>query len=377
MSSKLSDVFHVQELILPAVYPRSERRSTQRSSDRLEISAKLYFPKNNPSPQPGDVTLVSSHGNGFHKELYEPLFIDIVNLSETQNIKIRQIFIADVVNQGASGIKNEAKLGDLFDWLDNARDIYLAIQQLNMPQPIIALGHSMGGAILFYLSAYNPNLFISLIGLDPMIETKEDYRGEEIARLLSSRRRDKWPSLEAVKKSYANNNFFKFWDPRVLDRFFEFGFINTPTKLYPTPETKDEVTLATTKLNETFLFVSDVYDFEIGKIARKETNEIYASLAKIQVPVLLVIGSKSAVYMNNEKRMRQMKTEVELAVIKDGSHSFPLERVLETATIVVPYIKKSIDNWKEQEYLDSNSRRNDTSFSDVYVKQFGLNKSKL
>lgn len=76
--------------------------------------------------------------------------------------------MADVVNQGMSFVENEDKLGndrkdplkldrltgglmdgrgDLASWMDHARDWLYIVNMLRaeMPRPIVAIGHSMGG----------------------------------------------------------------------------------------------------------------------------------------------------------------------------------------------------------------------------------------
>lgn len=46
------------------------------------------------------------------KELYEPLWDDIYEKLRSQNQRIRAIWIADVAQQGQSGILNESILGN-------------------------------------------------------------------------------------------------------------------------------------------------------------------------------------------------------------------------------------------------------------------------
>lgn len=46
------------------------------------------------------------------QELYEPLWEDMLQLSEKAGFRIRSIWIADVSQQGQSGVLNEDKLGN-------------------------------------------------------------------------------------------------------------------------------------------------------------------------------------------------------------------------------------------------------------------------
>jgi len=109
----MSSIFHIKEHIVEAQHIREYPRATATSQEEvLHLSFKQYIPKNNPTPQPGDVTILASHANGFVKELYEPLWEDLVDVLWKSGIRVRGIWIADVAWQGQSGILNEDKLGN-------------------------------------------------------------------------------------------------------------------------------------------------------------------------------------------------------------------------------------------------------------------------
>jgi hypothetical protein len=80
--------------------------------NELKLAVKQYVPLDNPDPKDGDVTLIGAQANGFPKELYEPLWDDMYERLRSHNRRIRSIWIADVVQQGQSGIMNEGILGD-------------------------------------------------------------------------------------------------------------------------------------------------------------------------------------------------------------------------------------------------------------------------
>jgi len=77
------------------------------------LAVHQYTPKDNPSPQPGDITVIASHGVGCAKELYEPLFDEIFLNSKQGDggLRIRSIWIADIASHGGSSVLNEGKLG--------------------------------------------------------------------------------------------------------------------------------------------------------------------------------------------------------------------------------------------------------------------------
>jgi Alpha/beta hydrolase family len=114
-----------------------------------------------------------SLGCGVDKELYEPFFDALLEMSEDAGFRIRGIWAPDFVGQGASGVRNEDKLGDtgifcyyletnVVDWLDNSRDLLKMFSLFDIPQPVIGMGHSMGGAQMYP----SPSTFLHPILLD-------------------------------------------------------------------------------------------------------------------------------------------------------------------------------------------------------------------
>jgi hypothetical protein len=92
------------------------------------------------------VTIIAAGGTGLIKELYEPLFEELLLRAEGAGFSIRAIWMADPVNMGASAVRNRANLGCDPSWWDHSRDLWAMINYLRreMVQPIMGLGHSMG-----------------------------------------------------------------------------------------------------------------------------------------------------------------------------------------------------------------------------------------
>lgn len=105
--------FDVREHVFEGQHIREYPRATAHNQEEvLRLKAKQYIPKSNPQPQPGDVTIIGAHANGFPKELYEALWDDLLVESEKLGFRIRSIWIADAAWQGQSGHLNEAILGN-------------------------------------------------------------------------------------------------------------------------------------------------------------------------------------------------------------------------------------------------------------------------
>jgi hypothetical protein len=132
MASASNFPFIVTEHIVDGQYIREYPRATVSQASCLKLAVKKYVPLDNPNPQPGDVTIIGAPGGGFpkveiplpyfgklvyhwlinSKELYEPLWEDLLARCNKDGIRIGSIWIADAANLGASGVVNEEQLGN-------------------------------------------------------------------------------------------------------------------------------------------------------------------------------------------------------------------------------------------------------------------------
>lgn len=108
-----SEFFSIQSHQIDASHIRGFPRATSTTQDEvLKLAIKQYTPLSNTNPQPGDITIIAAHANGFPKELYEPLWDELLKRCQQYGFNIRGIWIADVVHQGWSSVLNEDKLGN-------------------------------------------------------------------------------------------------------------------------------------------------------------------------------------------------------------------------------------------------------------------------
>lgn len=99
---------------VPGQHIRHYARGTATSQEAvLQLAVNQYTPKDAGQPQPGDVTILACHASGFPKELYEPVWDAMLeHTRRTAGFRIRNIWIADVSNQNASGVLNEDLIGN-------------------------------------------------------------------------------------------------------------------------------------------------------------------------------------------------------------------------------------------------------------------------
>ncbi|KAK1817849.1 hypothetical protein LTR12_007720 [Friedmanniomyces endolithicus] len=228
--------FILKTHVLPGQHVREFAGATRHSEeDILLLDVNQYIPLSNLSPREGDITVLAAHSTGFPKELYEPMWDDLLAQSRQYGFRIRSVWIAEASNLGASGVLNEETQGDEPSWFDYSRDMLhmTNVFREHMPQPIVGIGHSMGATALIQLAVMHPRLLASLVLFDPImgISTPRDF-----ATMFAS-----------------NAN----WDPRTLALWLRYGLRDTPTRLHPKP---GAITLRTSKAQEGWMYARSWFD---------------------------------------------------------------------------------------------------------------------
>ncbi|KAF9513510.1 hypothetical protein BS47DRAFT_1317435 [Hydnum rufescens UP504] len=165
----------------------------------------------------------------------------------------------DFAGYGDSDERNSTIFASSLDWIDDARDILNLVENFVLEGPFVAsphrlpahlhrlpsecasqrrkfgfhdrhvlgVSHSMGGGIIANAACASPNLFQSLILLDPAIISNRNSRLQTyfISALL---RRQAWPSRDEARAQFLQNPFFKGWDPEVLDVHIQHGLADIP-----------------------------------------------------------------------------------------------------------------------------------------------------
>lgn len=151
----------------------------------------------------------------------------------------------------------------------------------HLPLPIVGVGHSMGGNHIVNLSLMHPRLLAGVVLIDPVIHKAPDRTANLMPAILSTSRRDRWPSRQAAEAAMRRNKFYQTWDPRCFNLWIKHGLRDLPTAVYPaseitskgsvpkeplsnTPDTPSvnkakPVTLTTTKYQEVFTFLRSNY----------------------------------------------------------------------------------------------------------------------
>ncbi|KAL2268277.1 hypothetical protein VTJ83DRAFT_3123 [Remersonia thermophila] len=387
----MSRFFRVVKHTLPCAHGREYATATLNGDvDRPQLVVKQYIPLDNPNPQPGDITIIGGHANGFPKELYEPLWDEIHQRASKSGFRIRSIWIADMWNQGESGVLNEAIMGNDPSWWDHTRDLAHLIntKRDEMPQPIVGVGHSMGACQLALLSLCHPRLLRALVLLDPVITIANTGFDPAVA---STKRRDLWESRAAAVAKFSQSPFYKRWDRRVFDLWVEHGLRDLPTAVYPDAAAHPgAVTLTTTKHQELFTFLRptyrgeelpggladrdpSVYRDEMPDSAMEGAHDVYpfyrpepavafGRLPELRPGVLYVFGGDSEVSPPSERKKKMERTgtgvggsggaskgRVHEVVLQGCGHLVAMERVGDCADAAAGFLAREIQLWRDEQ----------------------------
>ncbi|CAG7938458.1 unnamed protein product [Penicillium salamii] len=394
--TRMAFPFQVSEHVIDAQHVRDSAQATATPDAKLKLCIKQYTPLDNINPQPGDITIIGTHGTGFPKELYEPLWEELLARANTEGFRVRSIWIADCVNQGASGILNEKQLGSDLSWADLSRDLIHMVNHFRdqMPQPIMGIGHSLGATQLcvplshsqglqltlssIFASLMHPRLLSSIILIEPYIAVAPRIKEGSKMMALATFRRDTWHShTEAVQKA---RKVFKTWDERVLQRWAQFAYRKLPTAIHPSLQ-PGSVTLATSKHQElvTYTYIRPRVHKPVilpgdkidqGAIDALPKRQIYRSeplLAMKLIPhvapsVLIVSGATSSLYKDGSHASGAHAAgtefggnggmdvgEVRHEVIDEAGHSVPFEKIAATASVAASWIACSMRKWQDNQ----------------------------
>ena len=417
--------FRVQEHTIPCQYVREYPGATlENQEDDLFLHIKQYTPFEQSHSQHEAVTIIGAHANGFPKELYEPLWDDLSRILGKHGQCIKAIWIADVAQQGMSGILNRDKLGNDPSWNDHSRDLLHMINHFRkeMSRPLVGIGHSMGGNHLVNLAYLHPRLLTSLVLIDPVIlnaSTATPANSVVTHAQASTFRRDDWPSRAEAASTVKKSKFYQSWDPRVLELWIRYGLRSLSTAIGPIEHDDSDrsdncdgpVTLTTTKHQEVFTFLRPNFDGldangelivnrrthpdldlrvpGIYPFYRPEPPAVFNDLPRLRPSVLYIFGEQSELSTPDLRKQKMERTgtgvggsggaevgRVKELAFEDIGHFVPMEAVGKCAAAAGDWLASELKRWRGEEAefkreRETKGRREKSTISEEWKMQIG------
>jgi pimeloyl-ACP methyl ester carboxylesterase len=198
------------------------------------------------------------------------------------------------------------------NWHNLVTEVIDSIQKQANHQPVIAVGHSLGGVLSLLAAIEQPQLFKAVILLDSPLIGPVKSSMVRLAKALgiidrvtpafrTKGRRQHWQTREQLLDYLKTRDLFKSFSDECLDDYIQYGL----------------------ELGDDGYYLR--FDRHIEyQIYRTIPHVIPNYQGKLQVPAALIYGDKSSVvdrmdirYMRNRFNIRSFKTR--------GTHLFPME----------------------------------------------------
>lgn len=251
-----------------------------------------------------------AHANGFPPGTYRALI---------ERLKSR----FRVVTLHTRCLSPDARPEDVKDWEPFADDLVEALRAAGHRQ-VVGVGHSLGGVATLLAAQRAPELFRSVVALDPVIFSgwrAVVLRGLRATGLisrvppasLSRQRRETWASRNEAGTSYGKKALFHDFDAACFDDYLHFGLVDVPG---------GGVRLA----------ISREWEARVFETGPASVRDVLPALTQ---PVTIVRGASSTTFTASAAAaVREWAPQVKSAQVR-GGHLFPLEDPVETAAQVL------------------------------------------
>lgn len=257
-----------------------------------------------------------AHANGFPADCYRVLLEPLKNQW--------QVICLDRFGHHPSFPVNH-------NWQSLVDELLHHLQQTCGDQPVIGVGHSLGGVITYMAAIKAPERFSRLILLDPPLLTGwKDSLGLKTAKRfgfidrvtpagITRGRRSHWPDANTAEQYFAGKKLFAGFHSQALKDYVAFG---------TEPHPQGGIRLRFDPKVELAIF-------------RNLADNLRGSHRKIKVPVTIIRGQSSDLLTaEREKTLRAMGFE---CLQVPGGHMFPLEHPNETRQCLLQLLSSSTE----------------------------------
>ena len=257
------------------------------------------------------------HGNGYPPKAYSSFLNNISNNYSVQSMLLRQFW-------GSSPEPKEVMNWDIF--LD---DLIQYTKENNVNNEN-AIGHSMGGNILLRSSIKNSALYKKIVLLDPTIFSPIVIyiwrflcylKIHPLIKNAKNRRRE-FNDFEEIFDSYRSKKVFS----RIADIHLN-EYINSIFEKY-----EDKLVLYKDRnpaWEEIMYLTAGIKDFDI-----------WENLHRLKTPTLIIIPETSPVLRYHASKKISKNRLIEIKILKESTHLFPLEKPKETSKIILDFFSK-------------------------------------
>jgi len=265
------------------------------------------------------------HANGYPPECYQPLFEHLQKKYRVFGMKLRPLW-------------GGAKCDGLRDWHPYSNDLLRFLSDTSTtlsaslePDPVIGVGHSIGGIVTLRAAMRDPKRFRALILLDPVLFVPPVLIGWNIVRAIglgekahplipaAKKRRREFEDLDILFRSYRSKPVFRHMSDGSLK-----NYIMGITK----PNVDGGYELAYSPEWETHIYLTGMQDFDLWR-----------GLPSLDVPTLIIRGAETDTFLPGAAWLVKRKNpKVQIHTMQKATHILPLEYPQEVAEIITNFL---------------------------------------
>ena len=264
--------------------------------------------------------LVFLHANGYPPECYRPM---LSRLAEHYHVT------AMIQRPLWPGSKPE----DITDWRPLTDDLLLFLDA-HQTEPIVCVGHSMGGIALLRAALREPERFRAIVLLDPVLFPPYLIALGNLMRHLklgecrhplvagARQRRREFDDLERLYNGYRRKSVFKYMDDDALRAYVQ-GIA--------CPMDEGGYQLCYSAEWEIRIYLTGIW----------HDMDIWRGLPKLEVPMFIVRGAETDTFREQTGKLVQLKQpRARVEALEKSTHLLPLERPSEVSNLIQSFFEE-------------------------------------
>lgn len=265
--------------------------------------------------------LVFLHANGYPPACYRPL---LSRLAQTYHVT------AMVQRPLWPGSKPE----ELKDWRPLTNDLLQFLDQ-HYAEPVLCVGHSMGGIALVRAALREPGRFKAIVLLDPVLFPPYFIMFWNVLRALrlghrfqplvagAQQRRREFNELERLYHGYRRKPVFRYMDDEALRAYVD--------------------GIACQKDGGSYhLCYSADWEIRIYLTGLWRDMDIWRGLPVLKVPALIVRGAETDTFWERTGQLVKRKQPgIRVETLQKSTHLLPLERPLEVSDFIQSFFEEN------------------------------------
>lgn len=259
------------------------------------------------------------HANGYPPECYQPLLELLRTKYRLFGMTLRPLW-------------PNANMNEIQDWHPFSEDLLRFLSDRG-PDPVIGVGHSIGGIVTLRAAIRDPKKFRALILLDPVLfvpsflamwnSLRAIGLGNKVHPKIAGalKRRRTFDDLDTVFRGYRTREVFKYMSDESL-RAYITGI--TKQKADGTYE------LAFSPEWESHIYLTGLRDFDLWR-----------ELPKLEVPTLIIRGTETDTFLERAaKLVKQKQPKVKIEALERSTHILPLEYPEKVFDLMQSFLKE-------------------------------------